>query len=112
MAQQRGRVPAWLSIIDQPSVLRVLATLHHHGPHAFHALCAYAAPGRANVTTRAICKLAAFGMLRTYGDAGTLDQPTPETIYCLTSRGDRFAQAWFELDKLITQHRTTRRWTS
>jgi hypothetical protein len=48
-------------------------------------------------------------MLRSYDDAGTLDQPAPETIDCLTSRGHRFAQAWFELDKLTTQHRTTRR---
>lgn len=109
MAQQRGRIPAWLSIIEQPSILRVLGALHHHGPHDFHALCAYAAPrNRVNITTKAICKLAAFGLLRHHGDAGTLDHPTPEATYGLTSRGHHFAQAWFELDRLITEHRSTR----
>lgn len=110
MTKQRGRIPAWVSIVEQPSILRVLAALHHHGPHAFQALCAYAtSPSRVKITTKAICKLAAFGLLRPHGDAGTLDQPSPAAIYGLTSRGHQFAQAWFELDRLITEHQTTRR---
>lgn len=122
VARQRDPddTPRWLSMIRQPGVIEVLASLANHGPHTYAALCAYVeVRGETRRTAQAVRRLAAWRMCRK-SVAGSWDNIVQDAkigaVFELTDRGHDFAQALALGGKLVEQLpptflRTLRRYT-